>query len=76
MNNRNDINTAGLFSMKLITAEELADSLKVPVSWVYNYMRMSGLERLQFYRLDEYERFAVPEVEDYLMVRVAGFNGD
>jgi hypothetical protein len=76
MNNCNDINTADLFSMNLITVEELADWLKVPVSWVHNYMRISGPERLPFYRLDEYARFAIPEIEDYPMVRAAGFNGD
>jgi len=42
---------------RLLTVEEVASLLHVPVSWVYGRMRKRSLERLPAYRLGKYWRF-------------------
>ena len=44
-------------SNRLLTVEEVASLLHVPVSWVYGRMRQRSLERLPAYRLGKYWRF-------------------
>lgn len=61
-NNRDSTNSP----MPLITPEELADWLKVPLSWVYDRTRESGPEKLPVRKLGKYLRFSIPEIEDYL----------
>jgi excisionase family DNA binding protein len=55
--------------MKLITPEELADWLKVPLSWIYDRTRKSGPGKLPFYRVGKYLRFSIAEIEDYLRIK-------
>ena len=46
----------------LLTVNEVADLLQVPVSWVYGRTRKRSLERLPGYRLGKYWRFDRDEV--------------
>ncbi len=49
-------------SCQLLTVEEVARLLHVPVSWVYGRTRKRSLERLPGYRLGKYWRFREKEV--------------
>jgi excisionase family DNA binding protein len=53
-------------SNRLLTLEEVASLLHVPVSWVYGRMRKKSLERLPAYRLGKYWRFHELEVLEWL----------
>jgi excisionase family DNA binding protein len=50
----------------LLTVEEVAGLLKVPVSWVYERTRQRGLNRLPGFRLGKYWRFREAEVFAWL----------
>jgi excisionase family DNA binding protein len=41
----------------LLTVEEVAELLRVPVSWVYERTRKRSLERIPGFRLGKYWRF-------------------
>ena len=47
---------------ELLTVQQVAELLQVPVSWVYGRMRKRSLERLPAYRLGKYWRFDKEEV--------------
>lgn len=47
---------------ELLTVQQVAELLQVPVSWVYGRMRKRSLERLPAYRLGKYWRFGREEV--------------
>ena len=53
----------------LLTAEELANKLKVPLSWIYDRTRQSGPEKLPHYKLGKYLRFSEDEIIGYLRIR-------
>jgi len=59
----------------MVTPEELAKLLKVPLSWIYDRTRKSGPDKLPFYKMGRYLRFSVPEIEDYLRRRSFNANG-
>jgi excisionase family DNA binding protein len=46
----------------LLTVEEVAELLKVPVSWVYDRTRSRGMNRIPGFRLGKYWRFQESEV--------------
>ena len=46
----------------LLTVREVAELLRVPVSWVYGRTRTRALNRLPGYRLGKYWRFSQDEV--------------
>jgi excisionase family DNA binding protein len=46
----------------LLTVQEVAELLRVPVSWVYERTRRRSLDRLPGYRLGKYWRFNQNEV--------------
>jgi excisionase family DNA binding protein len=48
--------------MELLTVQEIARLLKVPVSWVYGHTRKRSIDRLPGYRLGKYWRFRADEV--------------
>jgi len=50
---------------ELITAQELADRLKVPVSWVYQRTRL-GQEAIPHVKMGKYVRFDWDEVIAFL----------
>ena len=47
---------------ELLTVKEVADLLRVPVSWVYDRTRKRSLDRLPGIRLGKYWRFRQGEV--------------
>jgi excisionase family DNA binding protein len=51
---------------RLLTVEEVASLLHVPVSWVYGRMRKKSLERLPGYRLGKYWRFREDEIHAWV----------
>lgn len=53
-------------STQLLTVEEVASLLHVPVSWVYGRMRKRSLERLPGYRLGKYWRFREDEIHAWV----------
>ncbi len=50
----------------LLTVEDVASLLHVPVSWVYGRMRKRSLERLPAYRLGKYWRFREDEIHAWV----------
>jgi excisionase family DNA binding protein len=53
-------------SGQLLTVEEVARLLRVPVSWVYGRTRKRSLERLPGYRLGKYWRFREEDITAWL----------
>ncbi len=51
---------------KLLTVQELAELLNVPVSWIYDRTRSGGPGHIPHYKIGKYLRFAEEEVMDYL----------
>jgi excisionase family DNA binding protein len=51
---------------RLLTVREVAELLRVPVSWVYGRTRKRSLERLPGYRLGKYWRFREEEIHTWL----------
>jgi excisionase family DNA binding protein len=47
---------------QLLTVQEVADLLRVPVSWVYGHTRKRSRERIPGYRVGKYWRFSADEV--------------
>lgn len=56
-------------SEPLLTTEELAEALKVPVTWVYTQSRQRGPGSIPCFRLGRYNRFRLSEVLDWLESR-------
>jgi len=52
----------------LLTVHEVAELLKVPVSWVYERTRRRGAERLPHIKLGKYLRFRREDVLGWLDV--------
>ena len=50
----------------LLTVREVAELLRVPVSWVYERTRRRGIERLPHLKIGKYLRFRFTEVQTYL----------
>jgi excisionase family DNA binding protein len=57
---------------RLLTIEEVAALLHVPVSWVYGRMRKRSLERLPAYRLGKYWRFREDEIHAWVKCQCGG----
>jgi excisionase family DNA binding protein len=51
---------------ELLTVAEVAELLKVPVSWVYDRTRRRGIDRMPHFKLGIYLRFSKREVRDWL----------
>lgn len=47
---------------ELLTVQQVAELLQVPVSWVYGRLRERSLQKLPGYRLGKYWRFDREEV--------------
>lgn len=69
MKDGNRIKESANPSNKLLTPQELAAWLQVPLSWVYDRTRKSGPEKLPFYKIGKYLRFAEDEVVEYLKIK-------
>jgi excisionase family DNA binding protein len=50
----------------LVGPAEIAQLLKVPISWVYERTRRRGIERMPHFKLGKYLRFSKEEVLDWL----------
>jgi hypothetical protein len=50
----------------ILTAPELAERFKVPISWVYKHTDKSSRKRLQVLRCDGFLRFNWPDVCPWL----------
>jgi len=53
----------------LLTVQEVAEILKVPVSWVYEHVRRSAAHRLPHVRVGKYIRFEASAIHDWLEER-------
>lgn len=51
---------------ELLTVDELANVLKVPISWVYSRTRVKGSGAMPVIRCGKYRRFRLPDVLKYL----------
>jgi excisionase family DNA binding protein len=51
---------------QLLTVAEIAETLNVPVSWVYGRTRRRGLDRIPHIKLGKYVRFDVTEVRQWV----------
>jgi excisionase family DNA binding protein len=60
----------------LLTVQEVAGLLQVPVSWVYERVRKRSLERLPGYRLGKYWRFREAEVLTWIERQQVGTRSD
>jgi excisionase family DNA binding protein len=58
--------TAERDNEKLITIQQVADLLHVPVSWVYGRTRKRSIERLPGIRLGKYWRFREEEIHAWV----------
>jgi len=58
----------------LLTAEELAQRLHVPLSWIYDRTRKSGPERIPHYKMGKYVRFSESEVIEFLRIKCVEYN--
>ena len=53
----------------LLTTQELADRLRVPISWVYGQTRKKGKDVIPCLRVGKYVRFLETEVLQWLKTR-------
>lgn len=60
---------------ELMTVQQVAQLLQVPVSWVYGRVRKRSLEKLPGYRLGKYWRFDKEEVLAWLAQQGEGPKG-
>jgi excisionase family DNA binding protein len=51
---------------EILTPEELAERLKLPVSWIYEHCRERALNRLPGFKLGKYWRFRESDVREWL----------
>lgn len=54
------------WNCELLTVAEIARSLNVPVSWVYERTRRRGRERIPHIKLGKYLRFEIAAVRAWL----------
>ena len=53
----------------LLTVQEVAALLKVPVSWVYEHARARGKKRLPHLKIGKYLRFRSQDIVEWLDTR-------
>jgi excisionase family DNA binding protein len=58
--------SASMIVETLLSVEEVAKFLKVPVSWVYGRTRSRGTNRIPGFRLGKYWRFRLEDVVAWL----------
>ena len=63
-------------SRVLLTAEEVAELLRVPLSWVYERTRKRGVDRIPGFRLGKYWRFREADVLAWLDRQRVGARAD
>lgn len=50
----------------LLTVEDVARLMKVPMSWVYEHSRQDGIDRLPCIKLGKYLRFRLSDLRNYI----------
>lgn len=50
----------------LLTVEDVAEMLQVPLSWVYEHTRRRSIDRIPGFRLGKYWRFRKADVLDWV----------
>jgi excisionase family DNA binding protein len=63
---------AGELRQTLFTIEDVAELLKVPVSWVYGHTRSRSADRIPGFRLGKYWRFRETDVIAWLERKRSG----
>ena len=63
---RIQMDSNGEYSAQLLTVSEIAQTLRVPVSWVYERTRRRGFERMPHIKLGKYLRFDLSAVVEWL----------
>jgi len=58
---------------QLLTADDVAELLHVPLSWVYQHTRRSSQHRIPFLKIGRYVRFRRTDLNAYLDRQAAGF---
>jgi len=61
-------------SLQLLTIEEVAELLNVPVSWVYGKTRRRSIDRIPGFRLGKYWRFRESDVLAWIERQRVGAN--
>jgi len=51
---------------RLLTVEDIAELLRVPVSWIYERTRQRSSNRLPGFRLGKYWRFRASDIQAWL----------
>jgi excisionase family DNA binding protein len=51
---------------RILTVQEVAEMLRVPVSWVYERVRRDGSDRLPHFKLGKYVRFRASAISEWL----------
>ncbi len=51
---------------RLLTPEEAAELLRVPVSWMYQHTRRRSLDRIPFIKVGHYVRFREEDLTNYI----------
>jgi predicted DNA-binding transcriptional regulator AlpA len=64
--------TDNIRNLELQTAIEIAGSLKVPLSWIYERTRRRGPEQIPHYKLGKYLRFDLAEVNKWISTMQRG----
>jgi excisionase family DNA binding protein len=74
--NRKQALTVANVSGSLLTVEDVAEMLKVPVSWVYARTRKRGIDRIPGFRLGKYWRFRQADLLTWLERQRTGGRAD
>ena len=56
----------------LLSVKELAESLSVPISWIYSRTRIKGDDQIPHIRCGKYVRFDIDSVMDWLKKKERG----
>ncbi len=54
---------------RLLTPEEAAELLRVPLSWMYQHTRRRSLDRIPFVKVGHYVRFRESDILSYIQRR-------
>jgi len=58
--------------MNLLNANQIAECLGVPVSWIYDRTRASNPNQIPHYKVGKYVRFSEEEVLEYVKTKAPG----
>jgi excisionase family DNA binding protein len=76
MNMDANVAAPAMSANSLLTVEEVAEMLRVPVSWVYERTRKRGVCRIPGFRLGKYWRFREADVRAWIDKQRVGGRAD